>query len=178
MKINIPGLHNSDKYHWQSCLESNKPDEFYRVEQKNWDEPDCETWIDKIEQDLKNKNYSDLVLIGHSIGCMAIVKWFEKFGHEIKGALLVAPSDSEKEGYPVYIKGFTPIPKSKLPFTTILVASTDDHVTSLDRSKEFADNWGSKLIILEGAGHIEAKSGFGNWPLSNELIRELETKVY
>lgn len=174
MKINIPGLHNSDCGHWQTILEKEHPAEFIRINQENWDEPDRETWISKIEEELSNRNHSELILIGHSIGCIAILKWFEKFRHKIKGAIFVAPSDSEKESYPNYITGFTPIPTEKLPFPSVLVASTNDHVTELSRSKEFAKNWGSKLIILENAGHIETKSGFGKWELIEDLIKEIE----
>ncbi|MBK6264750.1 alpha/beta hydrolase [Marivirga sp. S37H4] len=174
MKVNIPGLHNSDINHWQSHFERLMPDEFFRVNQENWDEPDCETWIDTIEKELSNFNHPDLILIGHSIGCIAILKWFEKYQHKIKGALLVAPSDSERKNYPKYINGFVPIPKNIQPFPTIVVASINDHVTELDRSKEFANNWGSKLVILENAGHIESKSGFGKWDVGLKLVKELE----
>jgi len=175
-KINIPGLHNSDENHWQTYFEKIKPAEYIRIQQKNWDKPDCETWIEKIEEELSAFNYSDLILIGHSIGCMAIVKWHEKFKHKIKGALLVAPSDAEHKNYPSYITGFTPIPMAPLPFPSIVVGSTNDHVTDIARTKEFANKWGSKLIILQDAGHIEPKSGYGNWPLGLELINKLESK--
>ncbi len=93
MKINIPGLHNSDNNHWQTHFERLMPNEFLRVSQKNWDEPDCETWIDTIEKELSGFNHAELILIGHSIGCIAILKWYEKYKQLIKGALLVAPSD-------------------------------------------------------------------------------------
>jgi uncharacterized protein len=174
MKINIPGLHDSDKFHWQTKFERADPKNFIRVTQENWDEPDCNTWINQIELELKDFNHSELILIGHSIGCMAIVKWFEKFGHIIKGVLLVAPSDSERDGYPSYISGFVPIPIFKMPFPTIVVASKNDHVTEIVRSKEFAHNWGSELVMLENAGHIEPKSGFGDWEYGLELINRLE----
>lgn len=174
MKINIPGLHNSNEEHWQTLIERSDPENFQRIHQENWDAPDCAIWIDQIEKELKTFHHNDLILIGHSIGCMAIVKWHEKFGHRIKGALLVAPSDSERANYPAYISGFTPIPSFKLPFPTIVVASTNDHVTDLERAKEFALNWGSEFVVLENAGHIEPKSGFGNWPLGLELIEKLD----
>jgi predicted alpha/beta hydrolase family esterase len=174
MKINIPGLHNSDTSHWQTNFERTDPNNFFRVTQENWNEPDCNTWINQIELELKNFNHAELILIGHSIGCMAIVKWYEKYGHIIKGALLVAPSDSERDGYPTYISGFVPIPTFKMPFPTIFVASTNDPVTEMDRSKAFAYNWGSELIILENAGHIEPKSGFGDWEYGLTLINRLE----
>lgn len=177
MKVIIPGLHNSDENHWQSHFESSRPSEFIRINQLNWDEPDCESWINKIEEDLKEFKHSELILIGHSIGCMAIVKWFEKYRHLIKGALLVAPSDSEKASYPTYITGFSPIPSTKLPFPSIVVASTNDHVTEMVRSKQFAKDWGSELHILKKAGHIEPKSGFGEWPVGLELLKELEDNL-
>lgn len=174
MIINIPGLRNSNKDHWQSRWEEMHPEKFIRVQQENWNEPDCSAWIAQIEEQLKHLNHDQLILIGHSIGCMAIVKWHEKYGHKVKGALLVAPSDAERENYPSYITGFAPIPAAKLPFPSIVVASTNDHVTSLDRSAAFAKNWGSRLVVLENAGHIEPQSGFGDWPLGLELIKELE----
>jgi predicted alpha/beta hydrolase family esterase len=174
MKVNIPGLHNSKKDHWQTYFELQQPSQFIRIEQENWDEPDCETWINKIEKDLEGLHHSRLILIGHSIGCMAIVKWFEKFGHTIKGALFVAPTDAEKENFPSYISGFSPIPRQSLPFPSILVASTNDHVTSLKQAQEFALNWGSVLHTIENAGHLEPKSGFGEWPAGFKLVEKLE----
>lgn len=171
MNIIIPGLHNSDADHWQTHLEKSAPEKFFRVEQESWDQPVCEIWIDALEAQLSGFNKSELVLIGHSIGCITIVKWIEKYAHEIRGALLVAPSDSESENYPKYIKGFTPIPKIKLPFKTIVVGSTNDHVTSLERTREFAVDWGSEFILIENAGHIEGKSGFGRWELAEELLK-------
>ncbi len=72
MKINIPGLHNSKEDHWQTRFEKSASDNFMRVQQVNWDEPDCDTWINQIENELKDLNHSELILIGHSIGCMAI----------------------------------------------------------------------------------------------------------
>lgn len=173
-KVNIPGLRNSSEDHWQTILEHKLGEACFRVHQENWEAPDCETWIQKIESELVDFDKAQLILIGHSIGCMAIVKWIERFNHKIKGALLVAPSDSERLGYPTFITGFTPIPSEKLSFPSIVIASSNDHVTTLDRSKKFAKDWGSELIILENAGHIEPKSGFGDWQEILELIEKLE----
>lgn len=174
MNIIIPGLHNSDENHWQSHWERLNPHDFRRVQQQNWEAPDCETWIQTIESSLADFPKEDLILIGHSIGCMAIVKWHQKYQHRIRGALLVAPSDAEQAGFPNYISGFSPIPKKTLPFPSIVVASTDDHVTRLERAQTFAEHWGSRLVILENAGHIESKSGFGPWPEGLDLLQTFE----
>jgi predicted alpha/beta hydrolase family esterase len=172
--MNIPGLRNSNEHHWQSVWEKAYPDKFLRVIQADWEYPNCADWIAKIEETLKPFNYQDLILIGHSVGCVSIIKWYEKYGHVIKAALFVAPSDVDRPDYPGYITGFNPMPAHKLPFPSLVVASTNDHVVELKRAKLFARNWGSEFVELKDAGHIEPKSGFGKWDYGLELIERLK----
>lgn len=176
-KIIVPGLHNSDPQHWQSHLERQFPQEYMRILQEDWDRPNADLWVPAIERQLQGYKHEELILIGHSIGCIAIVKCLEQYQHLIKGALLVAPSDAEQANFPDYIRGFKPIPLRRLGFPSIVVASDNDHVTSLERARFFAQHWGSKLEVLKSAGHIESASGFGPWPLGRNLIRELDSSA-
>jgi predicted alpha/beta hydrolase family esterase len=66
--------------------------------------------------------------------------------------------------------GFAPCPLIPLPFKSIVVASTDDPFAGLERPKAFAAVWGSELVILESAGHINAASGYGPWPNGEKLV--------
>lgn len=145
MFVHIPGLHNSDVEHWQSHLERCAPGTHMRVQQDDWDAPVCDVWTARIEASLAPYPKSDLVLTGHSMGCMAIVHWVAHFGHRIKGALLVAPSDAERPGYPDYIQGFAPLPLNRLPFPSVVVGSTNDHVTTPERTHFFAESWDSRF---------------------------------
>lgn len=173
MNINIPGLRNSDGHHWQTIREKEYPSEFFRVNQRDWEKPDCDEWTKRIEEDLKGFDYKQVVLVGHSVRCVAILKWFERYGHQIKGALLVAPSDVDSPDYPKYIKGFNPMPEQELPFPSIVVASSNDHFVEIKRAKLFAKNWGSEIVELNNAGHIESKSGFGKWDEGLLLVQRL-----
>lgn len=65
------------------------------------------------------------------------------------------------------------MPLTRLPFKTIVVASTNDHVVTLERARYFANCWGSELEILSEAGHFEEKSGYGAWPEGLELLDRL-----
>jgi uncharacterized protein len=177
MNIIIPGLQNSDENHWQTIWESENPEEFFRIVQSDWEKPNCNEWTNRIEEELKKFNYEQLILIGHSVGCVTIIKWFEKYGHKVKGALFVAPSDVDKPGYPKYITGFNPMPENKLPFPSIVVASSNDHVVEIERARLFAKNWGSEFVELKNAGHIESKSGFGKWNFGLELINKIEKRT-
>jgi predicted alpha/beta hydrolase family esterase len=98
----------------------------------------------------------------------------------VAGALLVAPADLESDlpdGTPVDFledMGWVPCPRTRLPFASIVVASTNDPYATIERSAELAAAWGSRFVRLENAGHINADAGFGPWPLAEELLTELE----
>lgn len=168
----VPGLGNSGPEHWQSYFEKSG-DNFFRIEQDNWDSPRCEDWIKTIDDTLKNFDTSNVVLIAHSLGCATIAHWVEKYNRQIKGALLVAPSDLEAPQYTFPATGFTPIPLNKLPFPTIVVASADDIWVSLERAQFFANSWGSDFINLGSAGHINVASGYTNWDEGLEILKRL-----
>ena len=167
----IPGLGNSGEEHWQTYFESSG-NNFLRIQQQEWDAPVCKDWIETIDKAISAYDLSTVILIGHSLGCMAIVHWAKRFNRKIKGALLVAPSDPEAQQYTFPAKGFAPVPKNKIDFKTIVVASADDPWVSMDRAKFFAENWGSEFINLGNAGHINVASGHKQW---NEGLAILKT---
>ncbi len=169
----IPGLGNSGPEHWQTYFEKSD-DSFYRVNQKEWDAPVCNDWVETIEQTISNYDPSTVILIGHSLGCATIAHWAKRYGKTIKGAMLVAPSDLESPMYTFPVKGFDPIPLERIKFKTIVVASSDDPWVSLDRAKYFAAKWGSNFINIGNAGHINSASGYGMWENGLEILKTLD----
>lgn len=168
----IPGLGNSGADHWQTYFE-NSDKNFQRINQQDWDAPDCDKWIKNIDDAVSKYDLSTVILIGHSLGCIAISQWAKRYGKKIKGALLVAPSDIESPLYTFTFSGFTPIPLDKINFETTVVASSDDPWVTPDRAKLFAENWGSKLINIGDAGHINAASGYGKWKEGLDILKML-----
>lgn len=169
----IPGLGNSGPDHWQTHLEK-QGENFIRIQQNEWDAPDCEDWISNIESALSNYDLKDVVLIGHSLGCTTIAQWAKKFNKKIKGALLVAPSDIEAPVYTFPSTGFVPIPMERIDFKTIVVTSQDDVWVSLERATYFAEKWGSELLNIGNAGHINADSGYGEWKECLEILKRFD----
>lgn len=168
----IPGLGNSGPDHWQTHFEQSGPN-FTRIQQQEWDAPHCQDWVDNITKALQGVDLSKVVLIGHSLGCTTIAHWAAQHKLSIKGALLVAPSDIEQPKYDFPATGFAPIPTAALPFPSIVVASTNDEWVTLDRAAYFARSWGSRLVNIGDAGHINAVAGFGPWPQGWELLQQL-----
>lgn len=167
----IPGLGNSGPQHWQTWFESTG-NNFTRVEQKEWDAPVCEDWIARIDKAISAYDPATVVLIGHSLGCLTIVHWANQYKRTIKGALLVAPSDAEADLYTFPAKGFAPIPTNKLDFTSIIVASSNDVWVSMERAEYFARCWGSELINIGEAGHINSASGHYQWHEGLALLQQ------
>jgi predicted alpha/beta hydrolase family esterase len=118
---------------------------------------------------------SPVVLVAHSMGCIATVHWALSSGANgpVAAAFLVAPPDVEADTIPGGPTGFAASPLSRLPFRSLVVASTNDPFATLERAKLFATSWGSELIILESAGHINAASGYGSWPEGAKLLDQL-----
>lgn len=168
-----PGLGNSGPQHWQSIWA--RDHNFLRVEQKEWETPVCPDWIETLNNTVKQFDAGNVIIVSHSLACSTVAYWAQKYNVAVKGALLVGPSDTEADTYPPGTTGFMPVPLIKLPFRSIVVASTNDYYVTFKRAKLFADSWGSELVNIGDAGHINVASGFGDWDEGLELLKQLDT---
>ena len=168
----VPGLGSSGPEHWQTYFERQNPD-FTRIEQREWDAPDRTEWVETLERALAGEDLSQVVLIAHSLGCPMVAHWAATYGHRIKGALLVAPADVEAPQFASFpTTGFGPLPLQRLPFPSKVVTSTTDQWVSEERARQFAEAWGSELVVVGDAGHLNAASGHGDWPAGLALLEE------
>jgi predicted alpha/beta hydrolase family esterase len=144
-----------------------------RVVQDDWLAPRRDAWLSALERDVAGCAVPP-VLVAHSLACALVAHWASHPGAVAKGALLVAPADVDSTlRTPDEVRSFGPIPLKRFPFPSVVVASTDDPFVSLERSAEFAAAWGSRMVTLEKAGHINADAGFGPWPEGRRLLDEL-----
>ncbi|MDR3426737.1 alpha/beta hydrolase [Silvimonas sp.] len=167
----LPGISNSGPQHWQTLWENRFPN-FKRVQQSEWEAPECADWIANLDQAIA-ACAEPPVLVGHSAACTLIGKWAEQHQRPVKGALLVAPSDTEAASYPVEPTGFQPMSTAKLPFPSIVVASSNDEYVTIERARQFSSNWGSDLVEIGAYGHINGNSGLGEWAQGLALLKHL-----
>lgn len=167
-----PGLYNSGEQHWQTHWE--KQYGFVRIEQNDWDTPARQDWVARLDEKVMQHAPGDVILAGHSLACITIAYWAKQFNRPIKGALLVAPSDTEAPSYPEGTSGFQPVPLLKLSFPSIVVSSNDDEYVSPARAKQFADAWGSSYVEVENLGHINSASNLGLWDFGAQLLLQLD----
>jgi predicted alpha/beta hydrolase family esterase len=162
----IPGWNGSGANHWQSHWQLLLPNS-KRIHVESWSRPDLEDWIEAIDRDVRNAPTDKLVLIAHSLGCVAVAHWAQRHGagraDRIKSALLVAPADTERASAPAALQPFAPIPDDYLPFPSLVVGSSNDRAASADRARDLALHWGSEFELLRGVGHINVESGHHRW---------------
>jgi prephenate dehydrogenase len=170
----LPGWQNSGPRHWQTLWEQQNPI-FLRVQQRDWEFPHREWWLERITAEVK-QSPAPIVFAAHSLGCLAVAHWCKAAQAEvgkIKGALLVAPADVERSDSPKQFKDFAPVPRDLLPFPSIVVASSTDPYLTQERAREFARSWGSRFVDIGAAGHVNGESGLGDWPEGKRLLRVL-----
>ena len=166
----LPGWLDSDPPHWQSRWESQLG--FERVEQADWQWPRRGDWMARLDEVLLLGGAAPAVLVAHSLGCQLVASWAEHSRHtaRVKGALLVAPPDTEREDTPPQLHNWKPIRRSRLPFSSIAVLSSDDPFCSLERGTQMAADWGSDVVLAGPRGHLNGGSGLGDWPEGQALL--------
>ncbi|MEK1939570.1 MAG: alpha/beta hydrolase [Pseudomonas sp.] len=169
--LTLPGRGDSGNKHWQTFWEHSYP-EFRRVQQAEWDNPDIDAWVDALQAVIAESDVP-VVLVAHSLSVALVAHWAARYQGPVKGALLVAPSDVDDPSYPAGATGFAPMPLQRLPFASIVVASTDDARVSLARAEVFAAAWGARLEVPGAFGHLGSQAELGDWPYGFALLQEL-----
>ena len=178
----VPGLRDEMPDHWQSILAARLP-RATTVPRRTTDKLSCAAWVAALDECIA-RIQAPLVLVAHSGGTMMVAHWAARHRRPIAGALLATPPDFDlplPEGYPtpqvLRDNGWLPVPRARLPFPSIVAASTNDPLCSYGSASRLAHDWGSALINVGAVGHLNPAAGYGPWPLGEELVCDLLTAV-
>ena len=173
--LTLPGYDNSGPGHWQSLWEAAHPD-YVRVPQASWTEPVCDDWVAALDAAIVAAG-DEVVLVGHSLGALTIAHHAQRHARPVRGALLVAPPNVDDPSFPPITEGFTPIPRARLPFPSIVVSGSDDWYMGVDDARDLALAWGSRFVVIDKGGHLNTDAGFGPWPEGERLLADLLARV-
>ena len=171
----VPGLREHVAEHWQTLLEA-RLSKVRSVPPLETDKLDCAARVRAIQHELEQIE-GPVILVAHSAGVLMVAHWAARHSRPIKGALLAAPPDLDAQwpsGYPapetLRTQGWNPLPNGPLPFRSLVAASTNDHLASLEAVTHMAEGWGSELLNLGDVGHLNPAAGYGHWPQALSLI--------
>jgi predicted alpha/beta hydrolase family esterase len=166
--IIVPGWRDSGPGHWQS-LWAERMHEAQRVVQEDWATPNRDAWVATLAQAVLASD-KPVVIVAHSLGCIATAHLPPEAAARVHGALLVAPADPERKAV---LSSFAPVPSAALPYRSVLVASSNDPFCPVRLAGAYARAWGSEFVRMQNAGHINIDSGHGEWPLGLALLQSL-----
>ncbi len=151
----VPGIDGSGPDHWQTWLQQAIPDS-KRVIQADWSKPNLSQWSAGIRWAI-DRQPDPVWIVAHGFGCLAAVQAANDYSECVAGVMLVAPLDPYRHLHP------SSLPPQPLDFPSVVVASSNDPHTRIDKAEFWADFWNSNFINIGPAGHIDAESGFGPW---------------
>ncbi|MDV7243541.1 MULTISPECIES: RBBP9/YdeN family alpha/beta hydrolase [Rhodococcus] len=174
----VPGLRDHVADHWQTLL-AERLDTVRTVPPLEQDKLSLAARVAALDAVLADID-GPVVLVAHSAGVAITVHWAQQSTRPIQGALLATPPDLEEPlpaGYPTPGEleqgGWDPVPRGRLPFPSVVAASTNDPMARFRRVAGMAESWGSKLVDLGAVGHLNPAAGYGYWPYAEELLRDL-----
>ena len=168
----LPGWQGSGAEHWQ--MRWARLHGYAVVEQNDWLHPLRGDWLARLDETVIDAP-GPVVFAAHSLGCILVAAWASVSRHtaRVRGALLVAPGDTEAPELNHRLPGWSPIVRQPLPFKSILVGSQNDPYCAARRAQGLARAWGATWVDLGEAGHINADSSLGDWPQGHALLQTL-----
>jgi uncharacterized protein len=144
--------------------------------------PKIETWIPKLAE-IVGQLRNDDILIGHSIGCQAILRYLTSLDRDekVNKVILVAPWGAslsnldDNEDREIAKPWFeTPInfnkAKTKANSFVAIFSDNDPYVPFNENSKVFKENLNAKIVLKKNRAHFHEGAGVTELP---ELFDEL-----
>lgn len=137
-----------------------------------------QNWLDTISP--MKERLSDSIMVGHSIGAPFILNVLNQWDVKIRAAFFVGgfAEKHEAEGEP----NMDDFAAREFDWGKIrencknfyVIHSDNDPYVPLEKAQRLAKNLGVEVILVKGAGHFQAQSGFETFPL---LLEKIESEL-
>jgi predicted alpha/beta hydrolase family esterase len=142
------------------------------------DSPDQSKWLKTIKDTVGDVDETTY-FVGHSIGCLAILRYL--VGKTAGGAVLVAPwmklskeCLEDEEDNEVYKQWSKPIQWDKITTECTAIFSTDDPDVPLDENREiFKSKLGAKIIVQKDMGHFSVADKITELPVVMDELKRM-----
>ncbi|KAF6628679.1 serine hydrolase family protein [Paenibacillus sp. EKM208P] len=177
----IHGYTASPADHWFPWLQDKLQEDGVSVdilEMPNSQSPKLNEWIEHLLQNIKVL-HKDTYFIGHSLGCVSILRYLQQV------------SIPEPLGGLVFVSGFTdPVPSlpsldeftnGPLDYQQIMdslkarsvIASKDDTIVPFALSKKLAEDIQADFHEVDHGGHFLQSDGFTTLPMVHQVLIEM-----
>jgi predicted alpha/beta hydrolase family esterase len=139
------------------------------------DEPKCREWVEEISRNMQAET-EDIILIGHSLGCIAILNYLEtvvsdkKFGEVffVSGPAEKLHSDNPNSKLrkmdDFYTHQFNYQKIKNIAKKFIVIHGDDDNRVPFSHAEKNAKELEGELVIIKNGGHLSGWNGFTEFP--------------
>ncbi len=141
--------------------------------------PTKDVWVNELSRLIGTPD-SNTYIIGHSLGCIATVRYIESLpvGGKLGGCVFVGgfSGNISIPELATFYEEVAEINFKKVraicPVITTIFSDNDEYVR-LEKGEAFAEKIGAKRLLVHGAGHFRSKDGFRELPAGLEAILEI-----
>jgi len=139
------------------------------------DAPRLEEWVAAIEGEAAGKN---CILVGHSLGCTAILRYLERVKKKVSGAVLVAGfAEKLGDGFEA-VENFVDAPLDfakvrKNCGRMVAIFSDNDPYVPLSQEKLFREKLDATTVMLHARGHFSSSEGTTKLPEALAAVLEV-----
>ncbi len=142
--------------------------------------PDPQQWADSIDRQIAADH--DIVLVAHSLGCIAAIRWVERHEHARNiGLVLVGAFDRPLPRY----SALDPFVEPPVDYTKVdgkltdpvVITAKDDPIAPMRGALGVADRLGAHAILHATGGHFLASDGFTSFPTVLDELRSTARAV-
>lgn len=168
--------------HWfdwlaQYCAQRSLP--FTPIAMPDTHSPKVVPWVQTLQDTIISDRCN--ILIGHSLGCISLLRYLAGCQQTIAGMILVAGFAQPLPSLPE----LDPFMADSLPYSQLIgqieqrvvLASVDDPVVPYTHSQWLAEQLDAQYLQLDGYGHFLAKTGITSLPPLAARLEHLLVKV-
>lgn len=180
----IHGYTASKKSNWFPWLKEKLEDKKVKVsvpdmpDSKN---PYCKQWLHHLSSVVSEIN-ENTIFIGHSLGCIAIIRFLLEKNIKINGAIFVSgfidenPMSENTEGLQSFFSDPLDIERLKYPIPNrVAITAADDDIVPSAATKKMAEKINAKLMELNSGKHFIDRDGYTQFPI---LLKETESMIH
>ena len=138
------------------------------LDMPNSSQPTPQEWLVHHQAEIPEIRETD-IFIGHSLGCIATLRFLASRCAKIHGLILLAgfdqclPNLPELDSFNADVIDYHPLIEN-IPWRTV-IASLDDEVVNPQFSEQLAVNLQAKYSVTQGYGHFIERHGVTELPL-------------
>ncbi|MDB5181058.1 MAG: hypothetical protein JWO54_821 [Candidatus Saccharibacteria bacterium] len=182
--IIVHGFKGKPNTNWKPWLKAELEDRGFKVdipEMPNTDHPQLDEWVSKLNDTVGLFESDQIYLIGHSLGCITILKYLETLrdDQKVKACVFVAgftrPFRNYLNGHDSFFE--EPIDWDSVRSHSdafIAIHSEDDQSVDFEELGQFEDKLNAQLIIVNGMGHFGSGDGVFEIPVVRDVILSTE----